>query len=456
MSKTLKLFNTLSGKKEEFIPLDKSNVSMYVCGPTVYGRAHIGNARSALVFDVLYRLLKHDFSKVTYVRNITDVDDKINAAAIELEISIKDLTENVIKQHNEDMKELRLLAPTAEPRATEHMAEIIKMIESLIKKGHAYVSAGHVLFDVTSYADYGLLSRRKDKDEQMQDGARVEVASYKKNPKDFVLWKPAKDSDDKSSIFKSPWSDGRPGWHIECSAMSTSFLGKNFDIHGGGADLKFPHHENEIAQSKCCFENSEYAKYWVHNGFLTVNGEKMSKSLGNFITIRELLEGGVSGVVLRFILLNSHYRKPLDYNNKALSDAVNAIEKFNAVFVSGEIEDANISDVAPEIIEALKDDLNVPKAFAHLHELVKRSKNNDKEAKKALAASLKFFEFAGDVVEKREEFIPSEIKEKIIMIKKCREKKDFQTADKLRQDIATLGYKVVYAADGEVTIEKNV
>ncbi len=330
---TLALYNSLTRKKEPFTPLDATNVRMYVCGPTVYARPHLGNARSVVVYDVLFRLLRHLYGEehVTYVRNITDVDDKINAAAVERGITIRQLTDEVTAQFHEDMDALNCLRPTVEPTATGHISEIIAMTQRLIENGCAYVAEGHVLFDVTSSAltrnensiptspggrgeawHYGMLSGRKA--EEQESGARIAVESYKKNPGDFVLWKPAKESDDASSKFDSPWGVGRPGWHIECSAMSTKHLGATFDIHGGGADLMFPHHENEIAQSRCAAPESEFAKVWVHNGFLTVNGGKMSKSVGNFTTVKDVINSGVHGDEIRFSLMNTHYRKPLDWN----------------------------------------------------------------------------------------------------------------------------------------------
>jgi cysteinyl-tRNA synthetase len=341
MKLKLKLHNSISGEKEIFTPIDPNNIRMYVCGPTVYDRPHIGNARAVVVYDVLFRLLQNLYGadKITYVRNITDVDDKINKAATENGETIKQLTTRITEFFHADMAALNNLPPTYEPRATEYIEQIIALIQKIIANGHAYESEGHVLFNVKSFKGshnkefnykYGDLSGKKLED--LIAGARIEVESYKRNPEDFVLWKPAADIDDESSKFESPWGNkqnlGRPGWHIECSAMSNSLLGENFDIHGGGADLKFPHHENEIAQSCAAHKNSTYAKYWVHNGFLTVNGEKMSKSLGNFTTVRELLERGIHGEVIRMVLLSTHYRKPLDFNEKALEDAKKTLDKF--------------------------------------------------------------------------------------------------------------------------------
>ncbi len=382
----LKLTNTLKRAKVDFVPLNPRHVTMYVCGPTVYARPHIGNARSVVVYDVLFRLLEQLYPQVTYARNITDVDDKINAAAVERGITIQALTEEVTQQFHGDMDVLGVLRPTIEPRATTHIPQMITMIEALIASGHAYVAEGHVLFSVSSDAQYGTLSGRSMDD--MIAGARVEVAPYKKDPADFVLWKPAAAGDDASSKFDSPWGLGRPGWHIECSAMSTTHLGARFDIHGGGADLMFPHHENEIAQANCSHKHDDetgYAQYWVHNGFLTVEGEKMSKSLGNFITVHDLLSRGVRGEVIRFALMSTRYNEPLDWTEKLLADAgkvmdrlYRRIENHQSPTVSDDEDGTQCCgggvhshltypDVA--VMEALCDDMNTPKALALLQEL---------------------------------------------------------------------------------------
>lgn len=360
---TIKLSNTLSRSVDEFVPHDPAHVRMYVCGPTVYARPHIGNARSVVVYDVLARLLRHDFPKVTYARNITDVDDKINAAAVERGISIQQLTEETTAQFHADMGALGCALPDIEPRATTHIAEMIALIQSLIDGGFAYAAAGHVLFRVQKDAGYGKLSGRSVDD--MIAGARVEVAPYKEYAGDFVLWKPASEKDDASSKFESPWGVGRPGWHIECSAMASKHLGVNFDIHGGGADLMFPHHENEIAQSTCGNPGSHYAKYWVHNGFLTVNGEKMSKSLGNFITVHDLLKKGVKGEDIRFALMSTRYNEPLNWTEKLLDDSSKVLNRLYRATA----EDASGGQVSPAILDALRDDLNTPKALALLQEI---------------------------------------------------------------------------------------
>lgn len=384
---SLQFYNTLTRRKEAFKPIDASNVRMYVCGPTVYDRPHLGNARSVVVYDVLYRLLTHLYGKdhVTFVRNITDVDDKINARAKERGITIRALTEEVTKQFHDDMDALNCLRPTIEPRATDHIKEMHEIIQKLIDNGHAYVKDGHVLFDVASVehyklemgnsADhyvYGILSHRVQ--DELQAGARVEVESYKKNPGDFVLWKPAQAGDDPSSVFDSPWGAGRPGWHIECSAMSSKHLGNDFDLHGGGSDLMFPHHENEIAQSRCADKKSAFANYWVHNGFLTVNGEKMSKSLGNFITVKDLLDKGVKGEVIRFALLSAKYNEPLNWTDKLLSDAKTTLDKWYRSLERHSREGGNpeqvwipLSTGMTEFVDTLSDDLNIPRMFSMMH-----------------------------------------------------------------------------------------
>ncbi|MBU3890711.1 cysteine--tRNA ligase [Methylosinus sporium] len=366
----LKLYNTLTRAKEEFRPLDPANVRMYVCGPTVYDYAHIGNARPIIVFDVLFRLLRHLYGAdhVTYVRNITDVDDKINARAAERGITIRELTEGTNKIFQEDVKALGCLEPTVQPRATEHIAEMIALIEKMIAAGHAYAADGHVLFDVPSMADYGRLSRRPL--DEMIAGARVDVAPYKRGDMDFVLWKPSKESE---PGWDSPWGRGRPGWHLECSAMSWKHLGEVFDIHGGGIDLVFPHHENEIAQTRCAFGHEAMANYWMHNGFLQVEGEKMSKSLGNFVTINELLHtenfGGRKwpGEVLRLAMLRTHYRQPIDFTVKALEEAERILDMWYKAFEKVEL--THTPRVSVDVIAALSDDLNTHLAISYLHSM---------------------------------------------------------------------------------------
>ncbi|RVU34926.1 cysteine--tRNA ligase [Hwanghaeella grinnelliae] len=364
---TIRIHNTATRQKEEFTPIDPAGkgVGMYVCGPTVYDRIHIGNARPLVVFDVFARLLRHEFDgKVTYVRNITDVDDKINNRAAERGITIRELTDATIETFHQDAAALGCVAPDVEPRATDHIAEMIDIIEKLVANGHAYEKDGHVLFDVPSWPDYGKFSGR-DRDEQVA-GARVEVAPYKKDPADFVLWKPS--SGDEPG-WESPWGYGRPGWHIECSAMSSKYLGETFDIHGGGQDLIFPHHQNEVAQSCCGHKGSDYARYWMHNGYLLSEGEKMSKSLGNFYTVAELLEE-FPGEALRLVLLQTHYRQPLDFSKEKCREAKATLDRLYGTLRKAEplMEELPGVDPSDETIRsfygALEDDLNTAEALA--------------------------------------------------------------------------------------------
>ena len=451
------LYNSLAGEKQEFKPIDENNVRMYVCGPTVYNRPHVGNARAVVVYDVLYRLLKADYKKVTYVRNITDVDDKINAAAKENGEDISDLAGRIEKEFHEDMNALNNLEPTKQPRATEHMAEIIALIEKILENNHAYEAEGHVLFDVSSVGSlgdyfYGKLSGKKLED--LIAGARVEVEGYKKSPSDFVLWKPSKDDE---PGWDSPWGRGRPGWHIECSAMSTKYLGDDFDIHGGGADLKFPHHENEIAQSCCGSKGSSFAKYWVHNGFVTVNGEKMAKSAGNFTTVRELLDKGIKGEVIRYVLLATQYRKPLDFSDKSLSDAkknldgfYRALETFEDNQLDPQEENESITkrteDTYNLFLDALRDDLNTPEALAHLYTMAKgiRSVNASEKLQGLFKNACNKLGIVQETPEQwfgagAEDLDADKIEELIAQRDKAKKNKDFESADKLRDELTNMG-----------------
>ncbi len=366
---TFRFYNSLAREKQTFVPLEKDHVRIYACGPTVYSYAHIGNARMAVVFDLLASVLRRIYPKVTYASNITDIEDKIIAASQETGEAIEFITRKYERIYNEDMATLGVKIPDIQPRATETIPEMIHLIEQMVARGHAYENDGHVLFNVPSFPEYGGLSGRS-RDDQIA-GARVEVAPYKKDPADFVLWKP---SIGDQPGWDSPWGFGRPGWHIECSAMAEKHLGLPIDIHGGGADLKFPHHENEIAQSCCAHGNHDlasFSRYWMHNGFLTVEGEKMSKSLGNFILAHDLIEQGVKGEVIRHVLLSAHYRQPLDWSEKAVDQAQKALDKFYRIL--DELKD--ISDMEREVpspvMEALCDDLNSPKAYAELNALAK-------------------------------------------------------------------------------------
>ncbi|MBI2256997.1 MAG: cysteine--tRNA ligase [Proteobacteria bacterium] len=378
---TIHLYNTLAREKQVFTPLDPQNVRMYVCGPTVYDYAHIGNARPVVAFDVLFRLLRHVYGAdhVTYARNITDIDDKIMAASVETGESIESITNRTSGWYHDDMAALGAMSPNHEPRATQFVPQMVKLIEQLIAKGHAYAAEGHVLFNVPSMTDYGGLSGRSLDD--MIAGARVEVAPYKKHPADFVLWKP---SDAGQPGWPSPWGNGRPGWHIECSAMAGDLLGQVFDIHAGGIDLIFPHHENEIAQSRCVHDTAVMANFWLHNGFVQVNGQKMSKSLGNFFTVHELLEEGLRGEAIRLALLSAHYRQPIDITRDGIQDAKTQLDRFYGALAK--VGDIEVTPQAPEtILAALADDLNTPLAISELHELVTELNKATNPAKKAAA-----------------------------------------------------------------------
>ena len=362
---TITLQNSKTRKKERFVPIDPENVRMYLCGPTVYDRAHMGNARNVIMFDVLFRLLQHVYGRehVTYVRNFTDVDDKINQRAAESGRSISAVTEETIAWYLEDMAALGNLEPNHMPRATQYIAEMITMIEGLIQKGHAYAAEGHVLFSVQSDPEYGQLSGRSVDD--MIAGARVEVAPYKRDPMDFVLWKPS--SSDQPG-WDSPWGIGRPGWHIECSAMSHDLLGASFDIHGGGNDLLFPHHENELAQSRCAHPDHGFANYWLHNEMLQVDGKKMSKSLGNFFTVRDLLNQGYPGEVIRFVFLSTHYGKPMDWTDAKAREAEKTLRRWREIIAAADAPGA----VDAAMVKALSEDLNTAGAITALHALASK------------------------------------------------------------------------------------
>ena len=360
MAKEIYLTNNLSNKREQFVPMDENNVRMYVCGPTVYNDPHIGNARPLVIFDILYKVLKNKFKSVNYVRNITDVDDKIINFAKENNVSIKELTDKIIKSFAEDCSFLKCEEPNHQPKATEHIDLMIEMTKTLISKGFAYENEKHVYFEVKKFEDYGKLSNKKL--DELIAGSRIEVSDNKKNSEDFVLWKP---SNEDEPGWDSPWGRGRPGWHLECSAMSKKFLGDEFDIHGGGIDLIFPHHENEIAQSRCANSTKTFANYWVHNAFLTMSNEKMAKSQGNIIKIKDFREGNISGQVIRFALMSAHYKQPLDWNDKLLKDCQNTLDKWYKIY-DQKFETVNITD---EIISPLYEDLNTPGYIANLHKL---------------------------------------------------------------------------------------
>ncbi|MDB2545472.1 cysteine--tRNA ligase [Candidatus Pelagibacter bacterium] len=434
MNKDIFLTNNLSNKKEKFVPIDENNVGMYVCGPTVYDDPHIGNARPIVIFDILFKILKSKFSSVTYVRNITDVDDKIIKSSNEKKISISDLTQTVIKGFDEDCNYLNCEIPTAQPKATEHIDLMIEMISELIKKDFAYENNKHVYFEVKKFDDYGQLSNKKL--EELIAGSRIEVSDNKKNSEDFVLWKPSLENE---PFWDSPWGKGRPGWHLECSAMSKKFLGNEFDIHGGGIDLIFPHHENEIAQSRCANDTKVFANYWLHNAFITMSNEKMAKSQGNILKIKDF-RGKVSGQVLRLALISAHYKQPLDWNDKLLDDCQNTIDKwYNAYLPSNkELED--------EIIQPLYDDINTPGYIANLHKLYdKANKGNDVDKQIFNSAC----NFIGLLQETKEEWLDykkgkidiseTEIENKIELRNKARADKNYAEADNIRDYLLDKG-----------------
>lgn len=425
---TIRLYDSARRQKVEFTPLKGNEPSLYVCGPTVYDRAHLGNARPVVVFDMLYRLLQYRFGReaVTYVRNFTDVDDKITAKAQETGRSIQDITEETIAWFREDMDALGALRPSHAPRATEHIEDMIAMIAELLEHGMAYVAEDHVLFRVDRYSDYGALSGRALDD--MIAGARVEIAPYKENPMDFVLWKPSHEG---QPAWPSPWGAGRPGWHIECSAMARRILGDQFDIHGGGLDLQFPHHENEMAQSKACCGKDGFAQIWMHNEMLQVRGKKMSKSLGNFFTVRDLLDQGWAGSTIRFFMLSTHYRKPMDWRDEKAEEVAALLQKWQR-----NIEGISPSDKLPEAFYArLCDDLNMPGAIAEMHQFAKRADWP------ALAASLSFLGFDAQKADDRE--IDQEVSNLIERLlndrARARAAGDYERADHLRQRLQDAG-----------------
>ena len=434
MNKDIFLTNNLSNKKEKFVPINEKKVGIYVCGPTVYDDPHIGNARPLVIFDILFKILKSKFSSVTYVRNITDVDDKIIKSSNEKNISISDLTETVIKSFGKDCNYLNCENPTHQPKATEHIDLMIEMISKLIKKGFAYEINKHVYFEVKKFKDYGQLSNKKL--EELIAGSRIEISDNKKNSEDFVLWKPSLDNE---PSWDSPWGNGRPGWHLECSAMSKKFLGNEFDIHGGGIDLIFPHHENEIAQSRCVNDTKVFANYWLHNAFITMSNEKMAKSQGNILKIKDF-RNKVSGQVLRLALISAHYKQPLDWNDKLLEDCQNTIDKWYNVYLSS---DKNLGD---EIIQPLYDDINTPGYIANLHKLYDKANKGNDEDKQIFNSACNFI---GLLQETKEEWLnykkgkvdisEEEIENKIKLRNKARADKNYKEADNIRDYLLDKG-----------------
>lgn len=452
----IKIFNTLSGKKQDFHPLDSGHIKIYACGPTVYNYAHIGNARMAVVFDTLVRVLRFQYPKVTYVSNITDIDDKIIDAANEQKVPIKEITEKYTNIYNTDMAALCVNIPDIQPKATQYIPEMISLIKDLIAKDHAYEKEGHVLFHVPSYENYGKLSNR-NRDEQIA-GSRIEVAPFKKDPADFVLWKPSSDA---QPGWDSPWGFGRPGWHTECSAMSEQTLGLPFDIHGGGRDLTFPHHENEIAQSCCSSADinspNSYANYWMHNGFVTVNGEKMSKSLGNIILVRDL-SNNYHGEVIRLALMSSHYRQGLDWNEKVIHQAKKLLDKLYTILFDLKSEDlVEIKD--REWVKPLMDDLNTPGFIANVNSLIKTYASSPDENKAILKSKLillgnlmgilqvdpeSWFEKDNSTINLDEK----EIKALISKRNEAKINKDYEKADGIRDDLMKNGIEIMDSSSG--------
>ncbi len=428
------LTNNLSNKKEHFIPKEKNNVGMYVCGPTVYDDPHIGNARPLVIFDILFKLLKNEFISVTYVRNITDIDDKIIKSSQEQKVSTKELTEKVTKSFFEDCEFLNCENPTHQPKATEHIDLMIEMINDLIKKGFAYENKKHVYFEVKKFFDYGKLSNKNLKD--LVAGSRVEISENKKNSEDFVLWKP---SNNNEPAWNSPWGKGRPGWHLECSAMSKKFLGNEFDIHGGGIDLIFPHHENEIAQSRCANDTKVFANYWIHNAFITLSNEKMAKSQGNILKIKDF-RNKISGQIIRLALMSAHYRQPLDWNDKLLRDCESTLDKWYKVY-SSNLKSVKVSD---EILKPLYEDLNTPGYIANLHKLYEKASKG--ENIDLFISACKFIGLMNETSEEWNEFkkrrvsiTESEIENMVSLRDKARENMNFKEADRIRDELSDKG-----------------
>ena len=448
----LQIFNTLNSKKEVFTPIDNDHIKIYACGPTVYNFAHIGNARMAVVFDTFVRTLRVIYPKVTYVSNITDIDDKIIDAAKEQNVEISEITEKYTQIYNEDMSMLNVLEPDIQPKATEYIPEMIALIEDLIAKEFAYEKDNHVLFHVPAYSKYGELSNRNRK-EQIA-GSRVEIAPFKKDPSDFVLWKP---SDDSQPGWDSPWGFGRPGWHTECSAMSEKTLGLPFDIHGGGRDLIFPHHENEIAQSCCSTANIDepdsYAKYWMHNGFVTIEGEKMSKSLGNIILVRDLTNN-YHGEAIRLALLSSHYRQGLDWNEKIIHQAKKLLTKIYQILDElKDIQEIESESLNIEPITTLMDDLNTPGLIAELNQIVKEYNTNKNIDKKKIKSKLLLIgSVLGIFEDKAFNKISDDLKERVEVLINDRDiaksQKNFELADKIRDELNELGIEIKDTSDG--------
>jgi cysteinyl-tRNA synthetase len=438
MNKDIYLTNNLKNKKEKFLPIHIEKIGMYVCGPTVYDNPHIGNARPLVIFDILFKVLKSKYgnNSVNYVRNITDVDDKIIKSSKEKNISILELTNNIIKDFNDDCEYLNLDVPSHQPKATNHIELMIEMILTLLKKNFAYEIDGHVYFEVNKFEDYGKLSNKKLED--LIAGSRVKVSENKKNAEDFVLWKPSSSDE---PFWDSPWGNGRPGWHLECSAMSKKYLGDTFDIHGGGIDLIFPHHENEIAQSRCANNTKSFANYWIHNAFITMSNEKMSKSTGNILKIKDFKEN-IDGQVLKLALMSAHYKQPLDWNEKLLNDCQNTIEKWYEVYLPVDQK----SMLNEDILSPLYDDLNTPGYIANLHQLYEKALKGNDNNKSLFVLACNFIGILNKTKEewlsiKKKKLLISEIDilKKIELRNKARKDKNYKEADKIRKDLSDKG-----------------
>ena len=438
MNNDIFLTNNLSNKKEKFVPIDKKKIGMYVCGPTVYDDPHIGNARPLVIFDILFRVLKCKYGNqsVNYIRNITDIDDKIIQASQDKKISVSEITKKVTKNFHDDCIFLNCQKPTEEPKATENINLMIDMISELLKKNFAYKKNGHIYFEVNKFKDYGNLSNKKLED--LIAGSRVEISENKKNPEDFVLWKP---SNENEPSWKSPWGLGRPGWHLECSAMSKKYLGNEFDIHGGGIDLLFPHHENEIAQSRCANDTKVFANYWVHNAFITISNEKMAKSQGNILKINDFKEK-VSGQILRFALMSAHYKQPLDWNDKLLNECKNTIDKWYQIYLSLKTP----LKIPNEMLLPLYDDLNTPGYISNLHNLFDKAKNGNENDKKIFISACNFVGLLNETKDQWLEFkkkksliSEQDIIKKIDLRNKARENKDYKEADRIRNELLDKG-----------------
>ena len=437
MTKNFNLSNTLSNKKEKFVPINNNKVGMYVCGPTVYDFPHIGNARPLVVFDVLFRLLKKIYgkNKITYVRNITDIDDKIIESSKKNNKSTKELTETITTSFHKDCKYLNCLEPSFEPKATQHIKEMITMVTNLINNKNAYENEKHVYFSVSSFEEYGKLSNKNQK--ELNAGSRVEISKHKKDPLDFILWKPSEAND---PGWDSPWGRGRPGWHLECSVMSEKFLGKKFDIHGGGLDLVFPHHENEIAQSRCANKTSNFANYWLHNGFVTFDKEKMSKSMGNIVAINKLREN-INGQVVRLALLSSHYKQPLDWNEKLIQESQNTLDKWY-----GQFEKTDSEELQDKVLNPLLEDLNTPEYISKLHLLYDESSKGNKSSKVKFLTACKLIGLLEEEKQTWENFKKSKAKvdenfinQKIMDRNNARKEGNYKLADTIRKELETNG-----------------